>query len=146
MGVADSGELWTPCWPGESRNAKPGSVPLLCALDQSALDSGSWVLASEMHFENPPPLASFSQQGSRPRGGQTRIMDPRWVSVLMHRIKEHEPVMEARKKPSSNHQGPGPSTEEKPDKPRGHQRGEGAERPKTRPSLTLAALLPCNSQ
>ena len=116
---------------GREEECKARLCLMLCALDQSALDGGSWLLASEMLLESPPPLSSFSKHRSPEPGEshQTKVMDPRWISLLMHRIRERESFIEARKKLSAPRgpSAPNPDAErDKPEKPsKGPGEGEG---------------------
>lgn len=44
--------------------ARARTALALAAVDQSALDSGSWAFAQEMTLENPPPYHSFANEGN----------------------------------------------------------------------------------
>ncbi|CAE7224208.1 Ap1g1 [Symbiodinium sp. CCMP2456] len=85
---------------GNQEECKARLCLMLCALDQSSLDAGNWLLAQEMHLEPGPPLSSFGKHKPPDPGEEhrTRIMDARWVSVLMGRLRERESYQEARKK------------------------------------------------
>ncbi|CAE7606984.1 unnamed protein product [Symbiodinium sp. CCMP2592] len=117
---------------GREEECKARLCLMLAALDQSSLDSGSWLLAAEMLLEPSPPLSSFSRHRPPDPGEshQTKVMDPRWISVLMHRIKERESFIEARKKLSAPRGQPSTSSDpdkEKPEKPgKGRARGEAS--------------------
>ena len=120
---------------GRSEEAKARLCLMLCALDQSSLDAGNWLLAQEMHLEPGPPMASFARhRGPEPgEDHHTRIMDPRWLAVLVHRIKERESFIETRKKLGGAGRGaPPPPTDvdkaERGDKPpKGRGRGKAPE-------------------
>ncbi|CAE7460074.1 unnamed protein product [Symbiodinium sp. CCMP2592] len=83
---------------GEVERAKSMALLGVAALDQAAID-GSWVIASEIGLERAPPFGSFS----RPRvldtyeSKQTKILDSRWMSVLMARLKERDSFHTANK-------------------------------------------------
>ncbi|CAE7523433.1 Ap1g1 [Symbiodinium sp. CCMP2592] len=115
---------------GREEECKARLCLMLAAPDQSSLDSGSWLLAAEMLPEPSPPFSSFSRHRPPEPGEshQTKVMDPRWISVLMHRIKERESFIEARKKLSAPRGQPSTSSDpdkEKPEKPgKGRARGE----------------------
>ncbi|CAE7221711.1 unnamed protein product [Symbiodinium sp. CCMP2592] len=117
---------------GREEECKARLCLMLAALDQSSLDSGSWLLAAEMLLEPGPPFSSFSRHRPPEPGEshQTKVMDPRWISVLMHRIKERESFIEARKKLSAPRGQPSTSSDpdkEKPEKPgKGRARGEAS--------------------
>ena len=61
---------------------------------------GNWLLAAEMSLEPAPPFTAFAKH--RPpeasEDQKTKIMDSRWISLLMHRIREREAYTEAKKK------------------------------------------------
>ena len=84
---------------GDSELAKAMALLGIASLDQAAVDGGSWLLASEISLEPSPPFGAFS----RPRvldtfeSRQTRLLDPRWISILMGRIKEREAYHTAKK-------------------------------------------------
>ena len=112
---------------GREEECKARLCLMLCALDQSALDGGSWLLASEMLLESPPPLSSFSKHRSPEPGEshQTKVMDPRWISLLMHRIRERESFIEARKKLSAPRGPSAPNPDAERDKPEKPSKGRG---------------------
>ena len=66
---------------------------------QAAIDQGNWLLASEFSMQPSPPFSAFQ----RPRGldpletRQTKIVDPRWISVFMARLKERDAFHTARR-------------------------------------------------
>ncbi|CAE7237196.1 unnamed protein product [Symbiodinium microadriaticum] len=72
--------------------AKATALLALASLDQAAIDQGNWLLASEFTMQPSPPFSAFQ----RPRtldpleARQTKIIDPRWVSVFMSRLKERD--------------------------------------------------------
>ncbi|CAE7711939.1 unnamed protein product [Symbiodinium sp. CCMP2592] len=99
---------------GDAELAKATALLALAGLDQAAIDSGSWLLASEIALEPSPPFGAFS----RPRtldpfeARQTRLLDPRWISILMGRIKERDAYHTAKKNLGGGGAGngaPGPS-------------------------------------
>ena len=77
---------------GQAEQAKATALLAIAALDQSAIDNGNWLLAAEFSMDHQPPFASFQ----RPRtldnleAKQTRIVDPRWISLFMARIRERD--------------------------------------------------------
>ena len=96
---------------GNVEQAKASALLAIAALDQSAIDSGNWLLASEFAMDAAPPFGSFQ----RPRvmdaleTKQTRILDPRWVSLFMARIRERDAFHTAKKNLSGASSG-GPSS------------------------------------
>ena len=77
---------------GQAEQAKATALLAIAALDQSAINNGNWLLAAEFSMDHQPPFASFQ----RPRtldnleAKQTRIVDPRWISLFMARIRERD--------------------------------------------------------
>ncbi|CAE6927060.1 unnamed protein product [Symbiodinium sp. CCMP2592] len=77
---------------GNSEQAKAVALLAVAALDQAAIDNGSWLLASEFSMDIQPPFSSFQ----RPRqldpleSRQSRVIDPRWISLYMSRIRERD--------------------------------------------------------
>ncbi|CAE7806062.1 fpr1A [Symbiodinium sp. CCMP2592] len=73
----------------------------IAAVDQQCIDAGGWVYAQEILFESPPPLGSF--QGRKVlldplESYHTRLLSSRWSDVLLHRVKEMETFLEAKRK------------------------------------------------
>ena len=64
----------------------------LAALDQAAVDSGSWILANEIPLEPSPPFGAFARARTLEsfESRQTKLLDARWMSVLMGRIRERD--------------------------------------------------------
>ena len=79
--------------------AKATALLALASLDQAAIDQGNWLLASEFSMQPSPPFSAFQ----RPRtldpleSRQTKIIDPRWISVFMSRLKERDAFHTAKK-------------------------------------------------
>ena len=73
---------------------------LLGALDQVACDRGSWLIASEVLLEQPPPFSSFSKHvpPDFQEAPHSRLLDSRWVDALMFRVKELDEYQERRAK------------------------------------------------
>ena len=71
----------------------------IAALDQASIDGGNWLLASEYSLETAPPFSAFQ----RPRtldpleAKQTRLLDQRWVSLFMSRLKERDAFHSAKR-------------------------------------------------
>ena len=103
----------------------------LAALDQACIDAGSWAYAQEILLESPPPLGSF--QGRRTladplKSYHTRLLSGRWSDLLLHRVKEVESFLEAKKKLGRNRggdQGGRGAGEEASSDPGGKGRGRG---------------------
>ena len=86
---------------------------LLAASDQAAIEGGSWLLASEMLLEPQPLVASFAKHRAPEawETRQTKLLDSRIFAVLIHRIREREAFLEARKK-LTGHRPPSVESEE----------------------------------
>ena len=54
------GGIWDCLRTGRTGEARARAALGVCALDQHACDSGSWLLATELTMESPPPATSFS--------------------------------------------------------------------------------------
>ena len=72
---------------GETDRARSIAMLGLAALDQAAVDSGSWRRWSPVRpfgrLPEPGPWRTFESR-------QTKLLDPRWMSVLMGRIRERD--------------------------------------------------------
>ena len=54
-----------------------------------SIDKGSFVLASELSLENPPPAHSYRQHEHHNTGiVYSRLLDPRWSEVAIGHLKE----------------------------------------------------------
>ena len=129
---------------GSVEQAKATALLGIAALDQSSIDSGNWLLAAEFAMDTPPPFGSFQ----RPRvldaleAKQTRVIDPRWISLYMSRIRERDAFHTAKKslgggnttsaQVPSGEGGGGKGDPEKPPRkpPKGGGRGNGKEKDK----------------
>ena len=74
---------------------------LMLQFDQSAIDRGSWYLASELSLEAGPPLAALEYyklpnviEGESP---YSKLLDPRWQEVAMAHLREQEDFVTRRK-------------------------------------------------
>ncbi|CAE7806563.1 unnamed protein product, partial [Symbiodinium sp. CCMP2456] len=103
----------------------------LAALDQACIDAGSWAYAQEILLESPPPLGSF--QGRKTLSDplesyHTRLLSGRWSDLLLHRVKELESFLDAKRKLGRGRGGDsgGRGTgEDTPPEPGGKNRGRG---------------------
>ena len=125
---------------GRHEEARARAALGLCAYDQSAADSGSWLLSQELLLEAAPPYQVFSRNRPGAEGGDvmhTRLADPRWVEVLMSRLRDQDAYNEARHRLSSrrkppNSEGHPPAAESIAETPagtrppRGRGRGQAA--------------------
>ena len=100
--------------------AKATALLAIASLDQAAIDQGNWPLASEFAMQPSPPFSAFQ----RPRAldpleaRQTKLTDPRWISVFMARLKERDAFHTAKR----NLSGPGSGGSGVSDVPPGSRR------------------------
>lgn len=103
----------------------------LAAFDQQSIDSGAWVYAQEIMFEPSPPLSAFQSRRvvvSDPlESYHSKLLDPRVADVLLHRVKELESYLEAKKKLGRSKQSdpPGGRNDEDDSGKGGRGRGKG---------------------
>ena len=90
--------------------ARARSALLLTALDQAAIDAGNWTLAQEILLEPPAPFAAFAAKRAPEPWEQStsRLLDDRWLDILMWKIKDRDAYLEARKRLAGNRSAPGP--------------------------------------
>ena len=86
---------------------------LLAALDQSAVDGGSWLLAQEVLLEPYPPFSAFGRRTGLDQleSPQSRLLDPRWMELFIHKVKEQDAYGEVRKKLGRVQKGAAPEEE-----------------------------------
>ena len=73
----------------------------IAALDQQCIDAGAWTYAQEVLLEAPPPLGSFQNRRvlhDPLESHHTKLLSSRWSDVLLHRVKEMETFLEAKRK------------------------------------------------
>lgn len=70
-------------------------------LDQMAVDKGSWVLASDLSLEPPPPFVALSQhQAPDPSRGDlpfSRLLDQRWAEISVAHLQDTDSYLTKRK-------------------------------------------------
>ena len=93
--------------------AKARTLLAIAAMDQVALDSGNWQLGQEILLEAPAPFASFVNRRLPDPSEQTssHLLDDRWASVLMWRIRDRDAFQEARRRLSNPRQNPAPKAD-----------------------------------
>ena len=113
---------------GAVGEAKARAALGMLAADQAALDNGSWLMAQEALLEEPPPMASFKNKTHPEAWEQTgsRLMDDRWLEVLMWRIKNRDSYLESRKRLGPGRkEGNGGGTEKEKDGQHKKKKGGG---------------------
>jgi len=70
----------------------------LAALDQQAVDRGSWLLAGEVSLETPPPFHSFAlHRAPEPWDlPHSMLVDPRWAELFMTKLLDISDYQEER--------------------------------------------------
>ena len=128
--------------------AKARSYLALAALDQQAVDKGSWLLASEVTLEPVPPFHSFSlHRAPEPwEAPHSLLVDPRWCELFMTKLKDISDFQEKKGKLSGYQSRanaaeppPGPRAEPEAKKKgkatgKGKQDGKGKESQQPAPS------------
>jgi len=82
------------------RRARARAICALAAADQLSIDSGSWLVASELLLENEPPIASFEQHGSRTLTVSpfSSLVDPRHQSIHLGRLRALDEMGERKRR------------------------------------------------
>ena len=123
------------------RSNRPQEARARCALciaccDQQALDNGQWTLAEQFSLEAPPPLSAFMNRRSHAAESSdtyhTRLIEARWAELCLHRVRELEAHLEAKRKlGGKNRQPHGDAGQdglrERPERPNG-KGGKGNEK------------------
>ena len=72
----------------------------LMMLDRASIDRGSWVLASELSLETPPPFAVLAahqmpatQDGELPF---SKLLDPRWSEIALSHLRDQDGYLQRR--------------------------------------------------
>ena len=94
------GAIWDCLIAGRMDEARARAGLLVAAADQSAIDSGNWLIAGVGLLEQPPPFHAFStHQLPGPNEHQfSALSDPRWVDLYLAHVKDLEAVQEAKRK------------------------------------------------
>ena len=94
---------------GDPDQARARCCLALAAIDQSAMDAGHWTLAQEFLLELPPPYSSFSTRRAVEVGEaqSTRLVDDRFLEVMMWRLKDRDSFHESKKRLSLGGKGKG---------------------------------------
>ena len=86
---------------GDVKKAKARAALGLMMLDQASIDRGSWVLASELSLETPPPFAVLAthqmpatQDGELPF---SKLLDPRWSEIALSHLRDQDDYLQRRK-------------------------------------------------
>ena len=106
----------------------------LAAIDQASMDSGNWTLAQEFLLEVPPPYGSFVNRRPVEAGEQqaTRLVDERFLEVMMWRLKDRDSFHESKKRLSLGGKGKGPVSEDPALREKGGKPGKGQPKSKAK--------------
>ena len=88
---------------GNSEECRARLNLILAAGDQMSIDRGSWVVASEILLEEPPPMSVF-QSHLLPTDSEapyTRLIDARWFEIFLQKLQDYDNLTEKKKKLSS---------------------------------------------
>ena len=73
----------------------------MAGADQQALDGGSWTLAEHLLLVPGPPFSAFANRKSHQFDAidsyHTKLFEPQWAELCLHRVKELEQHLEARR-------------------------------------------------
>ena len=122
--------VWDALRLGRVEEARARAALGVAMADQHACDKGSFLVASELTLEEAPPFASFSRH-SPPEVWETqhtRLIDGRWVDLILNKLKDLADYHEKRNKlqPSrKNDQQPAAPTPKVAPKKKGKGKGEG---------------------
>ena len=103
---------------GKTEEARARAALALVAGEQFSMDGGSWMMAQELLFEDPPPLSSFEKRPTQARGSEvphTHLADPRWIEVALARLKDVDEMTERQRRLKGGARG-GPSIETEEEK------------------------------
>ncbi len=73
---------------------------ILAMGDQMAIDKGSWIVASEIALEDPPPMAAFNNHTlpSEAESSCTKLIDQRWMELFMAKLADVDNLNDRKKK------------------------------------------------
>eukprot|EP00435_Cladocopium_sp_Y103_P042978 s3612_g12.t1 len=73
----------------------------LLQIDQSSIDRGSWLLASELSLEQGPPLTAMAQhQPPDPQQGEapfSKLLDARWAEIALGHLRDQDEYLTRRR-------------------------------------------------
>ena len=87
------------------RGGRPEEARARCCLlpgegDQLSIDRGSWVVASEIALDNPPPMGPFHQHvlPSDSEPPYSKLLDSRWLDLFVNKLSDIDTLNEKKKK------------------------------------------------
>lgn len=113
---------------GCAEEARARACLLLCQGDQLSIERGSWLVAGELSLEEPPPLAAFHNHPlpTESEPPYSRLVDPRWMDLVLYRLNEFDSLQEKKKKLSRKPLPVPPNPTGKGDKGKGKGKGKAA--------------------
>ena len=92
--------IWDALRQNKVEEAKARAALGVAAFDQLAVDKGSWLVASEVVLEDPPPFSSFATH--RPleswEAPHSRLIDERWLELFLAKLKDYHDYQEKKQK------------------------------------------------
>ena len=96
---------------GNIAEARARCALAIAAIDQSSLDSGSWMLSQEFLLEEAAPFSSFVGRKAPELSEQatTKLIDERFLEVMVWRLKDRDTYIESRRRlgQAQRNRGPG---------------------------------------
>ena len=96
---------------GNIAEARARCTLAIAAIDQSSLDSGSWMLSQEFLLEEAAPFSSFVGRKAPELSEQatTKLIDERFLEVMVWRLKDRDTYIESRRRlgQAQRNRGPG---------------------------------------
>ena len=92
--------VWDCLRHGKVGEARARAALAVAVMDQHGCDRGSWLLASEVTLEIPPPFSAFSQH-TPPEPWElqhSQLLDPRWVELFLAKLKDLAEYQEKKSK------------------------------------------------
>ena len=94
------GGVWDALRAGKVEEARARCALGVALLDELGIDKGSWLVASEVLLEDPPPFSSFAthrplEVGESPH---TKLIDERWLELFLAKLKDVYEFQEKRMK------------------------------------------------
>ena len=94
--------IWDALREGKVAEARARAALAVAACDQQSLDNGSWILAEQFCLEPAPPISAFSSRRQHHLDSadsyHTKLVEPRWAELCLHKVRELELHLEAKKK------------------------------------------------
>eukprot|EP00438_Fugacium_kawagutii_P019951 Skav226914 [mRNA] locus=scaffold1147:32653:34984:+ [translate_table: standard] len=95
--------IWDCLMSGRHEEARARTALAVACYDQMACDKGSWLIPNEMTLEPAPPYAAFSRHCPPDawEAQHTRLVDERWIDLMMSKLRDLAEYQEKRGKLTS---------------------------------------------